>query len=694
MADPSPPQSPLAPEPDFRALFEAAPGLYLVLTPDLLIAAVSDAYLRATMTRREAILGRPLFDVFPDNSDDPAATGVKNLRASLERVLAHRAPDAMPLQNYDPPAARAPGRPAEEGGEYEERYWSPVNSPVLDDRGQLRYIIHRVEDVTDFVRLKAEGVEHDRLTQELRARAEQMEADLFSRAHQIEEANRKLIGEERFRAIYEHAAVGLEQVGLDGRLLLVNRALCEMLGCAPEELQATTFEAITHPDDRPREAGLLSELLAGKRGGYRLEKRYLRRDGSPVWVDLTTSLVHDREGKPIHRISVVVDMSERRRAAAELTESEERFRALYEHAAVGIKQVGLDGRLLLVNRAFGAMLGCAPEELQGKYLQEITHPDDRPRDAALFQELLEGKRSDYRLEKRHVRRDGTPIWVDLSTSLVHDREGRPLYRIAAVIDISERRRAEAALRELNESLEERVRERTQQLTEINAEMEAFSYTVSHDLRAPLRSMQGFAQALEEDYANRLDAEGRDYLQRVTGSARRMERLIEDLLAYSRLSREQLRRDAVPLDGVLQDALAQLAADIEARNAAVDVTRPLPPVLAHRTTLTQVVVNLLSNALKFTRPDERPRVRVRAEKKEGKVCLWVEDEGIGIKPEHCQRIFRVFERLHGMEHYPGTGIGLAIVRKAVERMGGAVGVESELGRGSRFRIELEAVRDAR
>jgi signal transduction histidine kinase/ActR/RegA family two-component response regulator len=176
---------PLQPSPDFRALFESAPGLYLVLTPDLKIVAVSDAYLQATMTERESILGRHIFEVFPDNPGDPKADGVRNLRASLERVLKKRARDAMAVQKYDI------HRPEAEGGGFEERFWSPVNSPVLSSDGAVDYVIHRVEDVTEFVRLKQSGSEEKKHVEELRIRMEGMEAEVFARRRQVEEANRQ-----------------------------------------------------------------------------------------------------------------------------------------------------------------------------------------------------------------------------------------------------------------------------------------------------------------------------------------------------------------------------------------------------------------------------------------------------------------------------------------------------------------------
>jgi len=175
-------------EPDFRALFESAPGLYLVLKPDLTIVAVSDAYLRATMTERARILGRGLFEIFPGNPDEPGATGVPNLQSSLERVLAGKVPDAMAVQKYDI------RRPDSEGGGFEERYWSPVNSPVLGARGQVRFIIHRVEEVTDFVRLKQKGTEESKRTEALALRAERVEAEVFRRAQELQESNRLLRG--------------------------------------------------------------------------------------------------------------------------------------------------------------------------------------------------------------------------------------------------------------------------------------------------------------------------------------------------------------------------------------------------------------------------------------------------------------------------------------------------------------------
>ncbi len=259
--------------------------------------------------------------------------------------------------------------------------------------------------------------------------------------------------------------------------------------------------------------------------------------------------------------------------------------------------------------------------------------------------------------------------------------------LAATVDrlrvIGEVRDEEAQRRAV---LEAQVAERTAALAGSNAQLDAFAYTVSHDLRAPLRAMEGFARILLDDYAGPLGEEGGRYAERIVAAAKRMEGLIDALLAYSRLQRREAKVRAVdPTPMALRVADEARARHGEA--VVIEVAAPLPPVLAEPVVLGQVLTNLIGNAAKFRREDVPVHVAVRAEQRAGQVRIWVEDDGIGIAPEHQERIFNVFERLHGQEAYPGTGIGLAIVRKGAELMGGRCGVESQLGHGSRFWIEL-------
>jgi signal transduction histidine kinase len=238
-------------------------------------------------------------------------------------------------------------------------------------------------------------------------------------------------------------------------------------------------------------------------------------------------------------------------------------------------------------------------------------------------------------------------------------------------------------------LEQRVAERTVALQEAIDGLETFSYSASHDLRSPLRAMQGLSQALLEDYGDRLDATGQLYAQEIAASAQQAGQLVTDLLDYGRLSRAEIITHPLNLTELVATVLRQLEAELPNLPTQVSIDNPLPEVMGHRLTLMQVILNLLNNAVKFIPPDRQPQVHIWAELRSRWVRLWVEDNGIGIAPEYHERIFQAFERLHTRQTYSGTGVGLAIVRKGVERMGGRVGVESALGQGSRFWIELPA-----
>ncbi|WP_052214377.1 CHASE3 domain-containing protein [Belnapia sp. F-4-1] len=249
-----------------------------------------------------------------------------------------------------------------------------------------------------------------------------------------------------------------------------------------------------------------------------------------------------------------------------------------------------------------------------------------------------------------------------------------------------RRRDGRRLVEQNQRLEQQVEERTATLEEANDELRSFAATISHDLRAPARAIGGYAAALEEDAGPRLGEEERDYLARIAGAAERMDALIDDILGYSRLARQDIALRRVPLEEVVEAVLDQSRTEL--KDARVEVLRPMPAVSGHAGVLVQAVGNLVGNALKFRPPGEPPQVTIRCTEGEGGlVRLWVEDRGIGIAPEHQERIFRPFERLHGREAFAGTGVGLAIVRRVAERLGGRCGVVSASGEGSRFWIDL-------
>lgn len=273
---------------------------------------------------------------------------------------------------------------------------------------------------------------------------------------------------------------------------------------------------------------------------------------------------------------------------------------------------------------------------------------------------------------------------------VHGYERLALFSMVGLLVswlTSRKRVAEERLRELNDKLETRVNVRTAALLESNSQLEEYCRTLAHDLRGPLRSMQGFAHLLLEESGRQLDATGRDYAQRIATSSERMGELILDMLEYSQISRAQYRLEKIDLTKLVEGVLERSADEIKKVQGVVTQKTPLPGVVGDRGTLENALINLIANALKFRDPQIPPRVQIWAEAGPERVRLWVEDNGIGIAPEYQERIFGVFERLHKNDAYAGTGIGLAMVKKAVERMGGGVGVESTLGKGSRFWIEL-------
>ncbi len=373
----------------------------------------------------------------------------------------------------------------------------------------------------------------------------------------------------------------------------------------------------------------------------------------------------------------------RRRAEASLRESEARLRAIVETAVGGITTINERGIVESFNPACERLFGYTADEVIGRsvnVLMPSPHREEHDRYIADYLRTGQAKVIGIGRETLGRRKDGTTFPIHLAVGEL--RLGNRRLFIGTMHDISELKEAQEALEDLNAQLERRVADRT-------AEVEAFAYTVSHDIRGPLRGMEGLAQALLEDYGRALDATGRDYARHIVDACRQMDALVQDLLAYSRIGQMEPHVRRVALGAVVGAAHAQLQPELAAHGAAMTVEGALPEVIGHEGMLVEVVGNLLSNAAKFAPPGRATRVRVRGERRGDVARLWVEDDGIGIAPEDQERVYRIFERLHGSEAYEGTGIGLAIVRRGMERMGGRVGVESQVGAGSRFWIELPA-----
>ncbi|MBF0284854.1 MAG: PAS domain S-box protein [Magnetococcales bacterium] len=377
--------------------------------------------------------------------------------------------------------------------------------------------------------------------------------------------------------------------------------------------------------------------------------------------------------------AVIQREAQRQASQAQLMESESLFRTTFEAAAHGMALASPQGRLLRVNAALCDMLGYAELELLNLDFASLTHPDDLAQDLDLAGRLLAGEIVAYQLEKRYLHRDGGEVWCALSVSLVRDEAGRPVHLVKQIQDVTERRRLE---RELLRIMEE--------LQRSNEELERFAYVASHDLKEPLRKIISFGNLLEEDYADLLEGEGRDYLERMKNAALRMQRLIDDLLNYSRVSTRAQPFVPLALDQVMQEALIMVDDRLRASGGTVSVS-PLPQIHADPTQMGQLFQNLLSNGLKFHTIERPPRVTVSVRPlPPDRVEILFSDNGIGFDEKYLDKIFQPFERLHGRESYEGTGMGLAICQRIVHRHGGTLTARSRPGEGAQFVVTLPLV----
>jgi PAS domain S-box-containing protein len=494
---------------------------------------------------------------------------------------------------------------------------------------------------------------------------------------QTNAATRLKESEARFRRTFELAGSGMAHIGMDRRFIRVNRRLCDILGYREEEMLKLTGRQISHPDDLDIINEQRPALHAGEISAVRLEKRYLRKDGAVVWVKFSMTVERDADGKPLYEIAVYDDVTVQRDTEARLKESEARFRQTFELAASGICHV-VDGRFVRVNRSLCEILGYRQTELLGRHVKDVSHPEDRDVTDADRARIRAGELDQARFEKRYLRRDGSVVWCDLAIALVRDVFGMPLYEIAVFDDITERKKSEAALQAAHEELKRS-----------NAELEQFAYVASHDLQEPLRMVASYTQLLGRRYQAKLDQDAREFMSYIVDGATRMKQLIEDLLAYSRVGTKGQEFKPVALEAPLRRALFNLRAGIEEAGAAVTYD-PLPTVHGDEVQLGQLLQNLVGNALKF-RSNSVPRIHIGVSEKNSEYQIEVRDNGIGIEPQYFERIFMVFQRLHNKGEYPGTGIGLAICKKVVERHGGRIWVESRAAQvpnaGSSFYFTL-------
>lgn len=371
------------------------------------------------------------------------------------------------------------------------------------------------------------------------------------------------------------------------------------------------------------------------------------------------------------------------------------FRVLFGLSAIGHAKIDpVSGLFLQVNERLCEILGYSEEELLAMTIRQVAVPADNEWDTRTFRRMMEGQSAESAMERRYVCKGGRTIWCNVASSILRDSENRPVCTLLAIQDVTARRKAEEGLnaaqlkiKNYSVDLEKNVADRTVELKEMVQELEGFCYNVAHDLRTPIRAIRSYAETLVTRCA--LDDRSKEYAQHICQSTAHMEQMSHDLLTYGRMVHEPMPKEPLHLGAMLDHVLAQLAVEIDTTKALINVEHPLPEVLGHPAVLEQVLLQLLRNALTYVRPGVQPQVTVRGEVREN-VRVWVVDNGVGIDPQAHDKIFHIFKRLHETEGYSGSGIGLALVKKGIERMGGHVGVFSKPGEGSSFWFELNKV----
>jgi PAS domain S-box-containing protein len=481
--------------------------------------------------------------------------------------------------------------------------------------------------------------------------------------------------EERFRlmisAIRDYAIIRLDP---DGRVASWNEGAKRIKGYTADEIIGEHFSKFYPPEAIENGAPQQLLALASEKGHSEDSGWRVRKNGSRFWANVTISGIQNPQGRLLGFVKVTRDLTERKQAE-EVQEERDRY---FDLSRELICVLGFDGYFKSLNPAWKWTLGFSNEEMMARPYAELVHPDDRAATEAESEKLKQGGETIY-FENRLLCKDNTWRWFAWTALAALPQN--VIYGTGR--DITERKLAHEKIEKLNAELQTHTR----QLEETNKELEAFSYSVSHDLRAPLRHIDGFVKMLIKQAGPQLDDRGKRYLDIIADSAQRMGALIDDLLVFSRMSRAELRRDRVSTDSLVHEAVEGLQTDINGRQISWKIDA-LPEVDADPAMLQQVWVNLISNAVKYTRPRDPAKIEIGcADSGNGEYVFFVHDNGVGFDMQYAHKLFGVFQRLHRAEEFEGTGIGLANVSRIVHRHGGRVWAEGRPDDGATFYFSL-------
>jgi PAS domain S-box-containing protein len=579
------------------------------------------------------------------------------------------------------------------------RLWGESVHP--DDRARVRGLYERFLARPDQVRfdLECRIVRSDGDVRWIHARARVLRdaegrvdrvagiaEDITSR-RDAEEALRE--SEYRFRQLVQSMPMPIWSCAPNGECTFLNDTWLAFTGVPLERQLGDGWLDQLHPDDRERVSAVWRAAVTTG-GAYRVEYRIRRHDGEYRWFEALGTPIHDGHGAIVKWFGANTDIHDAYLLRESLRLQQERFVRIGETVPGVIHSFRLrpDGTACFpyASPSIERIYGVRPEEIaeDARAIFRLTHPDDSRRVLDLVHESAK-QMTPFHTEFRAENRRGGQMWIEVRSQPVREADGSVIWH-GYLADVTERKRVEAEIRTLNAELEERVLQRTAELEAANRELEAFSYSVSHDLRAPLRAIDGYAGALAEDFGPNLPPEAARFLHEVREGAQRMGTLIDDLLDFSRLGRQTLSRRRVDTASLVRETLTALTASQPDR--AIDVRiGELAPCQGDPALIRQVWVNLLGNALKYTRGRTPAIVEVGCDCRNGDTHYFVRDNGAGFDMRYAPKLFRVFQRLHRPDEFEGTGVGLAIVKRIVERHGGQISVDAAVGQGATFRFTL-------